>query len=934
MENSVKKKSVVKRILKWLGIVLLLFVLVIIAAPFIFKKQIVQFVKDQTNAQLNAKVDFGEFDLTLISSFPDFKLSIENISIANVGDFEGDTLLSCKRLAIGLNLMSVIKGDNYQINAIVLDNARIKAMVMKDGKANWDISKPSTDTASTTQPETASAFKMSLKKLEINNAYIIYDGLQAGMRAELVHFNHHLKGDFGSDNFVMETLTEVEKLSYTYAGMSYLKNVNTRIKADIDADLKQSKYTFKQNEFALNELVLGLDGFVQVGEKDMPMDLNFKTAQTEFKSILSLVPGVYTADFKDVKTSGSLALNGFLKGAYSDKSMPGFGIKLLVKDAMFQYPSLPKSANNIQIDLQLDNKTGEPDATIIDLNKFHVEMAGNPVNAVMHVSTPVSDANIDAAVQAKINLASLKDVIPMDKGDELNGKIDADIKLKGRMSSIDKKEYQKFDAHGTLGISEMTYKSSTLSYPTQIDLLSLNFTPQTVELTKFIAKVGKSDFDMNGKIENFLQYALKDSLLKGSFALKSNYIDLNQFSSSPETETTTATQDTTPMTVLEIPSNLDIKLNVSIDKMLYDKLSITSIAGGVKVNDSKLTMDNLKLSFPDLEGSMQLTGVYNAQNIKKPLVDLNVGIGNFDIPKTFAAFNSVQKLAPIAKYAKGKFSTQLSFVTELDKTMSPDLNTLTGKGKLETKSVTVEGFEPINKLADALKQEKYKKMTFDNVNASYEFKDGRVFVQEMPIKTGNITGKVKGSTGFDQTIDYLWNIEVPTSEFGSQANAAAGSLLAQLNQKAGTNVKLGDKVKLKAIFGGTVTKPTIKTDLFGSDSGAKDQVQNIVSQGVDMAKVKAREESEKIMRDAQAEADRLKSEAAVLAEKTKREGYDAIDKNIESISNPIAKVTAKAAAPRAKKEVDNQAQKILDEANKKADDILLKAKVESDKKLQ
>ncbi len=45
----------------------------------------------------------------------------------------------------------------------------------------------------------------------------------------------------------------------------------------------------------------------------------------------------------------------------------------------------------------------------------------------------------------------------------------------------------------------------------------------------------------------------------------------------------------------------------------------------------------------------------------------------------------------------------------------------------------------------------------------------------------------------------------------------------QLNKKAGTNVKLGDKVKVKALFGGTVTKPTVKTDLFSTDETPKEQ---------------------------------------------------------------------------------------------------------------
>lgn len=938
-ETPKKKNSLLRRILKWTGITFLLLLILIIAAPFLFKKQIVQFVKDTANEQLNAKVNFGEFDLTLISSFPDFTLSVDSVSVANIGDFEGDTLLYAKNLTCGLNLMSVINGDKYEIHTVSIDQPRIHAIVLKDGKANWDITKPSVDTT-TGVVDTAKAapFKMGLEKFEIKNANIIYDDASMGFYTELYNMTHTLSGDFTSDNFVLETLTEIEKFSMSYGGVAYMNKVKTRIKADLDADMPNFKFTFKENEFSLNELTLGLDGFFAMPGNDMDMDLKFKANQTEFKNILSLVPGVYTADFKDVKTSGSLSLDGFAKGIYNETKMPAFGCKLLIKDAMFQYPSLPKSATNIQVDLLVDNKTGEPDATVIDLNKFHVELGGNPVDATMHVSTPVSDANINAAVLAKINLASMKDVIPMEKGDDLNGMITADVKMKGRMSAIEKEQYEDFHAEGKLTILDMNYQTKSLSYPTQISAMYLEFNPKTVDLTKFDAKIGKSDVQMDGKIENFLQYALKDSLLKGTFNLNSTLLDVNELMASSDTSAqapavTPAAADTAAMTVAEVPSNLDVRLNAKLQKVLYDNLTITKVMGGVAIKDSKMTLDNLRLTLDEVEGSMALSGVYNTQNPKKPKVDFDADIANFDIPKTVKMFNTVEKLAPIAKYSKGKFGTKLHFTTLLDEHMDPVMNTLTGGGKLLTNSVTVEGFEPINKLADALKQEKYKKLTFENVNATYAFKDGRLFVDEMPIKSGKIAGTVVGSTGFDQTIDYTWKLEIPREEFGSAANVAAGSLLSQINAQAGTNIKMGDKVKIKAIFGGTITKPVLKTDLFNTGESPKEQVKEIIDKGIDMAKEKAREEAEKIMKDAQAQADKIKADAKVAADKAKEEGYAAIDKNIETIKNPVAKMTAKAAAPAAKKEVDKNAQKILDEANKKADDILIKAKAESDKKL-
>ena len=100
-----KKKSLFRRILKWTGITFLLLIILIIAAPFLFKKQIIQFVKDTANKELNAKVNFGAFDLTLFSTFPDFTLSVDSVSVANIGDFDGDTLLYAKNLEVGLNLL-------------------------------------------------------------------------------------------------------------------------------------------------------------------------------------------------------------------------------------------------------------------------------------------------------------------------------------------------------------------------------------------------------------------------------------------------------------------------------------------------------------------------------------------------------------------------------------------------------------------------------------------------------------------------------------------------------------------------------------------------------------------------------------------------------------------------------------------------------------
>ncbi|MEH6406715.1 MAG: hypothetical protein V7767_05485, partial [Leeuwenhoekiella sp.] len=67
-----------KKILKIVGIVVLVLIIGLIAAPFLFKSQIENLVKKTINNNLNATVSWEELDLTLFSSFPDAALKIKD----------------------------------------------------------------------------------------------------------------------------------------------------------------------------------------------------------------------------------------------------------------------------------------------------------------------------------------------------------------------------------------------------------------------------------------------------------------------------------------------------------------------------------------------------------------------------------------------------------------------------------------------------------------------------------------------------------------------------------------------------------------------------------------------------------------------------------------------------------------------------------------
>lgn len=899
-----KKKSLLSRILKWSGITFALLLITAIALPFLFKDKIIALAKEEMNKNLNATVTFGDFDLSLISSFPDFRFSIKDLKVVGKDQFAGDTLTSIPSLQLDMDLMSVIKGEQYTINSIILENPRILAKVLPDGKANWDIAKASADTAKTPAPEAGpTKFKMSLKKLEINHAYIVYEDASLAVKTILDDFTHSLSGDFTQDLFGMETMTTIERLTCEYEGMTYLNKVKTVAKADFDMDMVNLKFTFKENEVSLNDLGFGFNGFFAMPGEDYNMDMTFKAKQSEFKSFLSLIPGAYTADFANVKASGTLAFDGYVKGLYSEaqKKSPGYGLNFQVNDGSFQYPSLPKPVSAINIDCKIDDASGIPDQMKIDLNKFHMDFGGNPIDAALHVATPESDASLDGWVKGRLDLASMKDVMPLEKDDQLTGIVDADIKMKGRMSQIEKEQYDQFQCSGKLNVTNMIYKGQADPYATSISAMNMLFSPQFVELTKFDAMLGKNDVHADGRMDNVMAYLFKDSLLSGKFNFNSANMDLNEFAGDEETAATPAAADTAAMEIVEVPANLDFVVNSSMKKLIYDDIVMDNVAGTITIRNSAVDLTNLKMNL--MGGSMIVNGSYNTQNVMVPKVNFDMDIQNFDIQQSFKTFKTVAQMVPVSQYTNGKFSTSLKYTSDLGADMMPIIETVNGSGTLSTASVVVSGFPALKKLDEALKIKKFSNVVLEDLKVvSYKIENGRVSTEPFDFKAGKATGKMGGSTGIDQSMNYVMDIAIPRTEFGP-ANAALNGMIAGVQAK-GIPYQPGENVNVQALFGGTVTDPKVTTNL--KEAGAnmvdnvKDAVVTVVTDKVnevkDNAVNKACTEAKSKLDQTKASAAKTKADAYKAADNAETAAKAEADKVEKSFKNPLEKAAKKAAA--------------------------------------
>ena len=761
------KEKQMKKGLKIAAITVGVIIILMFLLPFAFQGKIADIVKTEGNKMLNAQFDFKNLNISLFRNFPQASVTLEDFWLKGTGEFANDTLVQAGEVTAAVNLFSLFGDSGYDISKIFIEDTKLHAIILPDGRANWDIMKPDTiataETPVAEEEEASSPFKVKLQRFVIKNMNLIYDDQQGKMYADIRDFNAICAGDLGSERTTLKLEAETKSLTYKMNGIPFLANANISANMDVDADLANNKYTLKDNVIRLNAIQAGIDGWVELKDPAIDMDLKLNTNDVGFKEILSLIPAIYATEFSSLKTDGTATLTASAKGMLQGDTVPAFNIDMQVKNAMFRYPALPAGVDQINVSANVQNPGGNIDLTTIKINPFSFRLAGNPFSLIADVKTPVSDPDFKAEAKGVLDLGMIKQVYPL--GDmELNGTINADMQMAGRLSYIEKEQYDNMKASGTIGLTNMKLKMQDMP-DVDIKKSLFTFTPKYLQLSETTVNIGKNDITADSRFENYIGYVLKGTTLKGTLNIHSNYFNLNDFMTASADSTATAdaaTTDSTTVTgIVEVPKNIDFQMDANLKQVLFDKMTFNNMNGKLVVKDGKVDMKNLSMS--TMGGNVVMNGYYSTANAKKPEMKAGFKLTNLSFSQAYKELDMVQQLAPIFESLKGNFSGSINVLTDLDATMSPVLDTMQGDGSLSTRDLSLSGVKAIDQIADAIKQPSLKEMKVKDMTLDFTIKDGRVETQPFDIKMGDYNLNLSGSTGLDQTIDYTGKIKLPAS---------------------------------------------------------------------------------------------------------------------------------------------------------------------------
>jgi uncharacterized protein involved in outer membrane biogenesis len=944
--------------------------MLMILLPVLLKGRIEEEVKKRVNQQVRAQVEWSRFSASLFRGFPTLSVSLHHFTITGEAPFEGDTIASLERFELRVDPFGVLR-KHVNVQKVLLHRPSIRGEVLENGLANWELllleeqsietqdsdnkddmaAEGEGDDRSTEGDEDGMVF--SLKKLVVSGGSLQYLDRASGLDVSVASMDLNLRGDFSADLTELALFLEMQDLDAVVKGIRYMNGGRVTLDLQADADLIENTYNLTKNELSLNDLALEVSGsFALHDDAGVFMDLQYRTKETSFQTLLSLIPAIYRNEYESLRTEGNFTLEGEIIGTLKDTLQPDVTAALLVTDGSFAYPDLPRDVSDVQMNLSVDYKGTDRDASLLEIEKLHFQLGEDPFDMRLYVAHPFSDMHVSGAAVGTIDFSSIGDIVPLEEI-QMGGVLDTDLRWDTRMSTIEEERYDDVDLEGFLAVSDFMLELPDIPVPIELHRLNMAFTPRLVELQSLEMILGSSDLQMEGELYNFIPYLFDNQVVSGRLTVTSALLNTNELISREEgghqnedsgdslsvqaegdPEALAPPDSLAVPLAFEIPQKIDFTLNVKMDRVEMDKIVAASVEGGIRIDEGMLYLDHLRSDM--LQGTIEVTGAADTRGDYMN-VEASVQVSGIDIPSAYEQLVSVERLAPMARHCRGSANLNMQYASYLDNNFIPLYESINAKGRIFTEDLQIYNLQGFVNISDMIKNEKFREMAPDELEIAFTILNGRVVVDPFDIDFDDSRITVAGSHGIDHSLDYLVNMDIAKKDLGDGAMGMVNSMT-MMARTMGLQVTQSDYVNVKATITGNFNKPNVKTDLSGNlgspGTSVREQMEKKVTEEIETAEKELREEASakaaQMIADAEKEAANMVEEArkkgGQLVKEAELQGENLVK---EAGNNPLQKLAAERAAQELKSQAEKQSQRMIQEAEKRAEEMLAKAREEA-----
>ncbi|NMH25509.1 AsmA family protein [Flavobacterium solisilvae] len=504
-------KSIIIRILKWIGISISSILALLFILPILFPGKIAEEVKAFANKKLNGELDFKEANLSFFNHFPSLTLTLTDLSLKGSAPYKKETLLSAEEVAFGIDLSSLLFDKKVNIDKIYISDALINVLVNEKGEANYNVYISEEKTTVKDSSETA----LRLEKIAIENTHLVYNDKSAKILIDAKGFNYVGNGDLDKSIFDLYTKAKIESFDFTYDGEQYLKNKKVNANLITKINTNSLAFVFEQNNLKINKLPVEFKGKFDFLSNGYDMDFSVKSEDSHLSEFFSALPPQYVTWLDKSKVKGKTDLSMSLKGKYiaSQNLKPNLAFNMKIREGYVNYNEAPVSASNIFLNFDTKLPSLDTEQLTVNLDSIFFNLDKDYVKAIVKTKG-LTTPNVDARIETKVNLATLNRTFGL-QNMELRGTLNTNIRALG---VYDKKNNKIPVTDGKIEMKNGYIKTDYYPNPIQninvvakvidkkgsLDDLKINITPASFDFE------GKPIY-VNAMVEDFqnIKYDIK-----------------------------------------------------------------------------------------------------------------------------------------------------------------------------------------------------------------------------------------------------------------------------------------------------------------------------------------------------------------------------------------------------------------------------------------
>lgn len=746
------------------GIFFLVIILTLVIIAAFFEQQIGNRLLTEINKQLKSELKISDFDLSLLSGFPNASVNLRQIVLE---DSSTDTLLRADNVSFRFGLLSLF-GSSIKVRSVVIENGALYINIDKNGKGNYNILLEEEETTSSE----SSDFAISLEEARFKNVRLRYKDERSKQEMSMLINEGLNSGEFSNDDFSLTSFANIKTDFVELSDGRYFVGKDIDYDAKINVDFTEGTYEFEDVNLGIESNVFKVGGLVQSKSNYTDFDLILTSKEGSVESMVQLLPEEYLSYFGEINSRGRFVCNGTVNGRLNEKESPAINAKLSLTDGYISSDKLANALKDVEFTARFTNGENPSNkSTIFDISDFKGYFNRELIESKLRISD-LDDPKIDFVLDGVLPLGSMYGLFNSPSITDGDGEIEIkNLRLKGRYE--DMLSTSRIDRVQTSGIiefddAELKINKERLTLDKgMFKLMGNSLVVKDVEL-----EGAGNDLKLNGTFLNVLPVLFADSLnskkaeLKFNATLTGKELDIDRLVAISDIQIEEGDVEEEVMDSLKVAQTqsrerftnfLKGTFRTNIEEFNYNKINGTSLSAIFEFDNNELKMKGGAMA---MKGEISMDGKVFFKD--RPYLRTKIEGDQIDVKEFFRQNENFGQELLQDKHIKGKLDTKFLVKAYWDEEGNFLMDKLNVLGDVGIKDGELVRYEMLYDFSDYIKIRDLRHIKFQHLYNVFEIKKQTLYLPAMFIQSNALNLTVSGQQSFDYKMDY--NVKVNAAQ--------------------------------------------------------------------------------------------------------------------------------------------------------------------------